>query len=209
MSAASHDRCGIFGGTFDPIHIGHVDTVRQVMDKTGLPLVRYIPAAIPPHRPQPGASAEARLAMVDLALADLPGMVVDARELRRRGRSYTVDTMESLQAEFPDTIFCLILGVDALLGLDTWHRWQELLGMVGICAMVRPGYDLPEPLPAWWRTQEPESTFPEAGRIQLVFIDPVDVSATGIREGIRAGEDQQRRLHPKVWQYIQSNNLYE
>lgn len=179
------------------------------MDQAGLPLVRYIPAAIPPHRPQPGASAEARLAMVDLVLGDLPGMVADARELRRRGRSYTVDTVESLQTEFPDTVFSLILGVDALLGLDTWHRWQELLGMVGIYAMVRPGYDLLEPLPEWWRVTEPDSTFPAAGRIQLVSIDPVDVSATGIREGIRAGEDQQHRLHPAVWQYIQSNHLYE
>jgi nicotinate-nucleotide adenylyltransferase len=209
LSASSSDRCGIFGGTFDPIHIGHVDTVRQVMDQTGLPLVRYIPAAIPPHRPQPGASAEARLAMVDLVLRDLPGMVADARELRRRGRSYTVDTVESLQAEFPHTQFSLILGVDALLGLDTWHRWQELLGMVGVYAMVRPGYDLPEPLPEWWQAAESDSTFPAAGRIQLVSIDPVDVSATGIREGIRASEDQQHRLHPAVWQYIQSNHLYE
>lgn len=209
MSTPSSDRCGIFGGTFDPIHIGHVDTVRQVMDLTGLSLVRYIPAAIPPHRPQPGASAEARLAMVDLVLADLPGMVVDARELHRRGRSYTVDTVESLRAEFPDKLFSLILGVDALLGFDTWHRWQELLDMVGIYGMVRPGYDLTESLPEWWRAPEPDSTYPAAGRIQLVSIDPVDVSATGIREGIRAGEDQQHRLHPAVWQYIQSNNLYE
>ena len=179
------------------------------MDQIDLPLVRYIPASLPPHRPEPGASAEQRLEMVDLALADHPGMIVDARELRRRGRSYTVDTVESLQAEYGEVSFHLILGIDALLGLDTWHRWQDLLGMIGIYAMVRPGYDLPDPLPDWWQSADAESNFPSAGRIQLVPIDPVDVSATSIRQGIRAGEDQSGVLHPAVWQYIQSNNLYE
>lgn len=210
MNDSRSDRCGIFGGTFDPIHIGHVETVRQVMQQTGLPLVRYIPAAIPPHRPRPGTSAEQRLAMVDLALQDQRDMIVDARELRRRGHSYTVDTVESLQGEFPDIDFSLILGLDALLGFDRWHRWQELLSLVGIYVMVRPGYALPDPLPDWWQVADasaPDSL--AAGKIQAISIDPVDVSATGIREGIRAGEDQHHVLHPEVWQYIQIHKLYE
>ncbi len=180
------------------------------MQQTGLPLVRYIPAALPPHRPQPGTSAEQRLTMVDLALQDQADMIVDARELRRRGRSYTVDTVKSLQEEFPDIDFSLILGLDALLGFDQWHRWQALLGLVGIYVMVRPGYALPDPLPDWWQAagaSEPVSL--AAGKIQAISIDPVDVSATGIREGIRAGADQQHVLHPGVWQYIQTNKLYE
>jgi len=201
-------RQGIFGGTFDPIHIGHVATVRDVMERCNLDQVRYLPASIPPHRSLPGVSAEQRLEMVKIALDDEPAMIIDDQELRREGRSYTFDTVQTLQQQFPQSRFSLILGLDALLGFDRWHRWQELLGLIDIIAMVRPGWQPPDPLPDWWRDEIKHDT-PDTVKIKLVDIDPVDISATRIRQGIADGDDMGAFLHPGVWQYIQTHGLYE
>jgi len=206
-------RQGIFGGTFDPIHIGHVATVRDVIERCNLDQVRYLPASIPPHRSLPGVSAQQRLEMVKIALADEPAMIIDDLELRREGRSYTIDTVQALQQRFPKSTFSLILGLDALLGFDRWHRWQELLELINIIAMVRPGWQPPDPLPDWWQnavSRDPtKHDTPDTVKIKLVDIDPVDVSATRIRQGIADGDDMGAFLHPGVWQYIQTHGLYE
>jgi len=178
------------------------------MQRCGLELVRYLPASIPPHRPQPQASAEQRLQMVSIALENEPGMVIDDLELRRKGRSYTIDTVNSLQKSFPDTRFSLILGLDALLGFDSWHQWQALLKSVDIIAMVRPGWHRPDPLPAWWR-EAINHTRRDTVKIELVDIEPIDISATRIRQGIANGENVGEFLHPGVWQFIQTHRLYE
>jgi len=133
---------GIFGGTFDPIHLGHINTVRSVLKQTDLPSIVFMPAAAPPLREQPQASAKHRLEMVRIATEHEPRLLVDDRELKRNRPSYTVDTIASLQLENPDYRYGLILGVDAMRGLASWYRWQELLERVHFIVMNRPGWSL-------------------------------------------------------------------
>ena len=117
---------GLFGGTFDPIHYGHLRTAFELWQALGLAEVRFMPTGSPPHRDQTHATAEHRLAMVRAAVAGQPAFVVDDREVRRSGVSYSVDTLTELRAEYPDRSLCLLLGMDAFLGLPNWHRWREL-----------------------------------------------------------------------------------
>src|SRR6185312_8114972 len=118
---------GLFGGTFDPIHYGHLRTAFELWQELRLAEVRFLPTGSPPHRDQPLASPELRLRMVQAAVADQPAFVVDDREVRRTGVSYSVDTLTELRAENADRSLCLLLGMDAFLGLPNWHRWRDLL----------------------------------------------------------------------------------
>lgn len=131
---------GVFGGTFDPIHIGHLRTAFELLHGLGLKEIRFVPCRMPPHRPPTVAPDALRWRMVEGALAGQAGFVADDRELRRAGPSYTVDTLASLRAELPDRPLCLILGMDAFLGLPAWHRWQEILGLAHIVVARRPGW---------------------------------------------------------------------
>ena len=131
---------GILGGTFDPIHYGHLTPAREAMQALGLEHIRLMPNHIPPHRPQPVASSEQRLAMVTLAASEFGGFQVDDRELRRQSPSFTFDTLRQLRHELPDTPICFLIGMDSLLSLPTWHRWQELTDYAHLVVSVRPGW---------------------------------------------------------------------
>ena len=122
----------VFGGTFDPVHLGHLGAVSALRDALQVETVIWLPAGEPPHRPAPGASAAHRLAMLQLALAEQADCVIDTRELERSGPSYTVLSLEELRAEYPDQPLCLALGLDAALGLTKWHRWRDVLALAGI-----------------------------------------------------------------------------
>jgi nicotinate-nucleotide adenylyltransferase len=130
---------GIFGGTFAPIHNGHLRLARFARDRLGLAEVRLVPAAVPPLRAAPPIAAARRLRWVKLAIAREPGLAVDARELKRKGPSYTVDTLESLRAEFPQAPLCLLLGQDSARSLPRWHRWRELPDLAHLVFFGRPG----------------------------------------------------------------------
>ena len=131
---------GIFGGTFDPIHYGHLRPALELLETLELAEVRFIPCRIPAHRGLPQVTAEQRLALVRLALADQPGFMADDRELRREGPSYMVDTLASLREDVgPETPLCLIIGADAFRELHTWRRWRELTDWAHIVVMQRPG----------------------------------------------------------------------
>src|SRR5690606_33351582 len=134
---------GIFGGTFDPVHHGHLRAALELLQDLELSELRLIPSRIPPHRGTPGATPEQRLAMLRAAVRGQPGFVVDERELRRAGPSYTVDTLHSLRDEFGDTPLCLIVGADAFLGFPTWRRWTELIELAHVVVMDRPGWNAP------------------------------------------------------------------
>jgi len=142
-------RIGILGGTFDPVHIGHLRGALEVAEMFGLDELRLIPNARPPHRDTPNCSAQDRLAMVRLAVQDLPPLCVDARELERDKPSYTIDTLMSLRAELAaDDQLLLVVGWDAFCGLPTWHRWEELLDYCHILVLQRPdaGSEAPQEL---------------------------------------------------------------
>lgn len=202
---------GIFGGTFDPIHYGHLRPAEEVLDALSLDEIRFIPSALPPHRPVPVASADQRLCMLQLALADFPRFAADDREIRRGGPSYTVSTLESLRAEVGDRPLCLVLGLDAFLGLETWHRWREIPDLAHLVVLTRPGWAM-NGLPEWAGGRQcvhgGSLAQSPAGRLFFLAVKPQNISASGIRSALARGQSVQGLLPQAVQTFICQNHLY-
>jgi nicotinate-nucleotide adenylyltransferase len=211
---------GLLGGTFDPVHYGHLHLADDVRAALALPEVRLIPAGDPPHRSAPHASASDRLAMLDVACAEFPGLVVDAREIHRSGKSYTVLTLEELRAEDSRRPLLWIIGADALLGLPAWHRWRELFDLAHLVVAERPGVSLdpalPKALVPEWRARlisDPALLRRRPfGAIYRQRVTPQPISASAIRAAIARGGDSVaavRGLLPdSVLAYIGRYGLY-
>jgi len=208
---------GIFGGTFDPIHFGHLRLAEEMADALGLDRVLFIPAGQPPHRGTPRTAASHRLEMVRRAIAGNPRFVADAREVQRPHPSYTVDTLTTLRAELGDAQpLWLLLGADAFLGLPSWHDWRRLFELANIAVAERPGARLMqsdaimEPLKSEVLQRQPAdgtATGP-AGSVLLRATPPLDISATAIRD-ILARHGSARYLLPDaVLDYIHEHQLY-
>lgn len=204
----------IFGGTFDPIHYGHLRPLWEVKQTLELDEVRMVPCFIPPHRGVPGASAEQRLAMLQLALKDVPGFVIDERELQRGGPSYMVDTLQSFRDELGETPLCLIMGLDAFLGLESWHQWRRLHELAHIVVTQRPGSELPDrgaiaDLIIKTQTQDLSELFVRiAGKTYFQAVTQLDISATAIREQIACGQDMRFLMPDSVRRFIETEGLY-
>ena len=134
----------ILGGTFDPVHFGHLRPALDVQQTLGVEKVWLLPCGLPPHRARPGLSAAQRLELLELAIDAEDGLAIDGRELQRDGPSYMVDTLESLRVEAGEQPVCLALGVDALAQLDSWHRWRDILSLCHLVVMQRPGGQWPK-----------------------------------------------------------------
>jgi nicotinate-nucleotide adenylyltransferase len=210
---------GLFGGTFDPIHFAHLRLAEEIADAFNLEQVRLIPAAVPPHRDQPEASPEHRLAMTRLAIEGNPGLCVDARELDRTGVSYTVDTLTETRAESASQPLCLMMGADAFVALTTWRQWQDLFDLAHVIVARRPGFPLEQlasSLPAalheeYSRRLEPNPAALEtsaAGKIFTHELTALDVSATALRELVRRGASLRYLLPDPVIAYIEAHHLY-
>lgn len=184
---------GVLGGTFAPIHNGHLRLARYARARLGLSEVRLIPAAEPPLRAQPAIPPARRLRWVKRAIARDPHLVADARELRRKGPSYTVDTLESLRAQFPRAPLCLLLGQDAARQLPRWHRWRELPQLAHLVLFHRPGAKaaLPAPLARLLRNRRARSARElrrtPAGLWLRAALPPRAISASDIRRRLAAG----------------------
>ncbi len=211
---------GLFGGTFDPIHFAHLRLAEEIAESFGLEQVRLIPAAVPPHRGRPAASPEHRLAMTRLAIEGNPRFAVDARELRRTGPSYTVDTLIETRREAGDQPLCLMMGADAFAALTTWHRWEELFDLAHIIIARRPGFpleqlasSLPGPLRAQYENrleQAPERLRQTpAGGLFTHELTALDVSATAVRELIHRNASLRYLLPDAVIAYIHGHGLYK
>jgi len=181
---------GIFGGTFDPIHIGHLRLATEVADALDLERVHLLPAAIPPHRNEPLLDAATRLALAAESIADDPELVLDDREHRRAGPSYTSDTLAEFIAEFPGQVPVLMMGMDAFNGLPDWHQVDRILEMAHVAVATRPGARA-EGVAAEWLEQrriEPVGLAgAAAGRIVKVPITRLDISATALRGLVEQG----------------------
>ena len=208
---------GLFGGTFDPPHFGHLRPALELCERFAMQHMLFIPANVPPHRPQPMADAEQRLSMLKLAVAEEPSFRVDERELRRPGPSYMVDTLQSLRQEYPSTPLCLCLGMDAFLQLHSWHRWQELGELANILVSHRPGWEwqqnpMDKTLKDWFlgrHTEEvAEIRHSLAGKVCLQQVSQLAISATGIRARASQGLSARFLLPEPVWRYIQQQQLY-
>lgn len=209
----------LLGGTFDPVHFGHLRLADDVRRALGLAELRLIPAADPPHRDGPHASAAHRLAMLRAALPGFPGLVADDLELRRGGKSYTVLTLEELRRDDPLRPLWLVLGADAFRGLPAWHRWREIFTLAHIVVVARPGVPpddaLPPPLAAEWQRRQTTDSAPlfatPAGRIYRQAVVPHDISATTIRALLARNGDRDelsQLLPPAVLAYIDQHHLY-
>jgi nicotinate-nucleotide adenylyltransferase len=206
---------GILGGTFDPIHYGHLRMAQELAESLGLSSVRLIPSARPPHRDQPAGEAQHRLAMARLAVEDNSLLTVDAREFERSGPSYTFDTLTSLRAELgAATPLYLLLGADAFLGLTTWHRWRELFDLAHIAVAHRPGWvleeqQIPPALRDEWRRRYVDTPSDSAsGSLLLREITALDISASAIRKVFQQGGYPRYLLPDSVLGYILEHNLY-
>ncbi len=212
---------GIYGGTFDPVHFGHLRAALEVYQGLGLREMRLLPCYQPPHRAPPMADARARLTMLRSAVGtDTRGLVVDNREMRREGVSYMVDTLASLRAELSDEPLCLVLGADAFLQLHRWHRWEEIIAQAHLVVTHRPGWtlaaDAPNLDPALvrlWRDCHADDVAElaalPAGRILQFTITPLDISATCIRTMVTKGESPRFLVPDVVWNLIRLQGLYD
>lgn len=207
-------RVGLLGGTFDPIHFGHLRSAVEVREYLALDELRLIPNATPPHRDSPGATAQQRLEMVCLATASDDQLLVDDCELRRERPSYTVETLEALRAELgAEATLFLIVGWDAFCGLPGWHRWESLLELASLVVLQRPEQDqeLPEVLKdllAARSVGNASALTATCGEILCLAQTPLAISATHIRSLILAGRSPRFLLPDSVLGYIETNGLY-
>ncbi|MDX1552734.1 MAG: nicotinate-nucleotide adenylyltransferase [Marinobacter sp.] len=205
----------IYGGTFDPIHHGHLRLAVELRERLGVPEVSLMPCHVPPHRDVPGATSEQRVALLELAIADEPGLTLDTRELGREGASYTAETLRQIRAELgPDEPIAMVLGTDSFAGFDRWQEWQRIPELAHIVVVRRPGPGLrPGSVPA--RLLEERSVGGVDALYQvpcghILELDPplLDISATGIRDRILSGRSPRYLLPDRVWQEIRHQGLY-
>jgi nicotinate-nucleotide adenylyltransferase len=205
---------GLFGGTFDPVHYGHLRTGFELMQALGLAEMRFIPAGRPPHRDVPLADAALRLAMVRAAIAGQPGFTVDDREVRRDGPSYAVTTLEELKAEAPARRLCLAIGMDAFLGLDRWHRWRDVLRLAHVVVAHRPGWRAPTDgtlgeLLAACGTRDPARLAAEdAGLVYVHAVTQLEISSTDLRNIVTGGRDPRYLVPDAVREIIRETGCY-
>jgi nicotinate-nucleotide adenylyltransferase len=210
------DCCGLFGGTFNPIHWGHLVIAEEVREAFGLSTVLFVPAGCPPHKPEmPLAPASDRLRMVSLAVEGNPAFDVSSIELDREGPSYTVHTLEALRRERPRTAWLLIVGSDAFAEIGTWHRSEDLLALCGIVVIERPGAPVAAAVaaaPGEFRDAVAEMPGPGGEVTGMVFprrTAAIGVSSTGIRGRVAAGRSIRYLVPEKVMEYISIRKLYE
>ncbi len=214
-------RIGILGGTFNPVHYGHLAAAEEVRDRLKLDRVLFIPVAVPPHKEEELPSAVQRLEMVRLAVAGHPQFRVSDLEIKRGGRSYTVDTLEALLPLHPGAELFFITGLDSFLEVRTWKAWERLLTLCSFVVISREGCrfrDLerlgfpasagPELEALDGRTKE-QATLPLAeGKVVLIRIPYYEISSTDIRERLRRGRSVKYHLPEQVEHYIIENKLY-
>ena len=191
---------GIFGGTFDPVHYGHIKPALSIKQALNLTQIRFIPNRIPPHRELPWLNVEQRLSLLKIALQGYADVVIDERELNRDGPSFMVDTLTSLRNDFPDEDLCLIIGMDAFIGISTWFQWRSLFELCHLVVTTRPGFNesaminrmstedyqfLSLKMVAAADALRPRET----GKILLKSVPQLDISSTQIRQKLLKNED--------------------
>ncbi|MES1243199.1 MAG: nicotinate (nicotinamide) nucleotide adenylyltransferase [Acidobacteriota bacterium] len=198
-------RLGLFGGSFDPIHRGHIDPVQAARRELGLDRVVYLPTAVPPHKPDRVlAPAHARYAMVEMALLGEEGLYASTFELTLGRPAYTVETLEHFRSALPDAELVLLVGGDSYAELDHWVRWREIPELARLAVLTRPGWTLEE------ASLSPElAALARSGKVDFLRQPPVDVSSTRLRELFSRGEAPPPQTVPEsVVRYVHKYDLY-
>jgi nicotinate-nucleotide adenylyltransferase len=202
---------GVFGGTFDPVHNGHLRIALDACETLRMQQVRLIPLARAVHRDQPETPAELRLAMLQAALAGRRDLVADDRELRRAGPSYTIDTLQSLQRDYPGASLCLLLGADAFAAFTHWRDPDGILALANIAILRRPGQDLTydhglQRLVGARRVDQLDRRRP--GQILFCAVTQLDIASSDIRRRIADGRSADFLTPPAVLEFIARHGLY-
>ena len=209
-------KTGLFlGGTFDPIHYGHLRALEEVREALGMEQATLIPAGDPPHRGSPWAPALHRLAMTQVAAAQAPGLQVLSFEVEKSGPSYTIDTVRELRRRDPEGFLAMVIGMDAFLRFDTWREWEQILKLTHLVVIGRPGWPMAE-LPEALRQVLYQRRVEElgqlkglaAGRIAFHTVTALEISASHIRSLLAAGRSARFLLPNAVLDYIQQHQLY-
>ena len=208
---------GVFGGTFDPVHYGHIKPALSVKQALNLTQLRFIPNRNPPHREVPWLSAEQRLDMLRCALSEYPDIVIDERELNRDGPSYMVDTLKSLHDDFPDEELCLIIGMDAFYDINSWFKWRSIFDLCHLVVTTRPGFEqssieahmdsddyqflrqrMTTDVNAFTAQESPR----EKAKILLQSVPQLDISSTQIRENLQDEEKISQWMPKQAYQKL-------
>jgi len=209
---------GVYGGTFDPIHFGHLRPAMEILQAFGLSQIRFIPCGVPPHRDAPYATPEQRVAMLECAIEGVPEFVCDPREIQRGGPSYMIDTLRSLQATVGDEACCLILGMDAFAAFHTWHQWRDILGYCNLLVMQRPEFEAEKVISAAQlielvqqvRVMDVMKFIQEApGKLMFYPVTQLDISSSRIRELIAQRRSLRYLMPDRVIALIEEQGIYQ
>ena len=205
---------GIFGGTFDPIHNGHLRIALEALEELSLSAVHFIPCAQSPLRSEPAATNDIRLKMVKAAVEAEPRFFMDTREIKRVGPSYTYDTLTTLRDGYKESSMCLILGMDAFISLPRWYRWEELIDLAHIVIAHRPGWKAPTEGLLGDFVQEhlaessQDAVTKREGRLFVLPVTQLEISATKLRSSIRLGLDPKFLVPESVRAIIKETECY-
>ena len=205
---------GIFGGTFDPIHQGHLNIASQCIEQLPLTTLAFMPCAQPAHKTHSGVSAEQRLAMVKLAIAQQPAFSIDDRELKRKGPSYSLLSLQELRQEHPNDAIAFLIGMDSLNNLHKWHKWQDVVALCHLIVCQRPGEAL-HPSPeiqdyiAQCRTSDVKAlTTQQGGLCYFLATSPTPISSSELRKHLKTSATLPEYLPSSVAHYIKSQHIY-
>lgn len=215
MSATdSHSLIGLYGGSFDPVHEGHIQTAVELSQRLPFQEIRLIPAALSPLK-SASTDARHRVKLLELAIAPYPTLSIDTRELHREGPSYTIDTLRDIRAEHgPEARLVFIIGMDSLINLPKWRDWQELTQLAHIVVASRPGFspDFSPELASWLKSvQTSDATLLQSrpfGALLMLNTQPWPIASSDIRSHIAARRPASTFLNPRVWDYIEEHGLY-
>jgi nicotinate-nucleotide adenylyltransferase len=206
----------VYGGTFDPVHYGHLRSAIEIRQALCVDTVCLVPSYMPPHRQQPDSTPEQRLEMLRLAIDEHAGLRIDDREIKRKGPSFMVETLESIRQEVgSDVSLSLVLGSDAYAIFNEWRRWQDIVDIAHLVVLERPGYaldDVPQSLRGWsmprWVESPQELLKTAAGKMTRLKVTQLEISASMIRNQINVGLAIDYLLPEKVQDYIRRQKLY-
>jgi nicotinate-nucleotide adenylyltransferase len=199
--SSRHERIGVLGGTFDPIHVGHLAAARAAMDCAQLDRIVFVPTGRPPHRPPTATEPGHRLEMTRLATSTDKRFEVSDVEVKRPGRSFTSDTLRELHAQHPEDQLFLILGWDAARLFKTWHEPDQVRQLATVTVVARPGSGSPQP-------SDLDAAGLDSNGVILCLVGTPDVSASEIRQGIKDGRSIEGKVPPSVERYIAAHRLY-
>ncbi len=210
----STEPLALFGGTFDPVHYGHLRCAEEAREKLGLKNLYLLPAGTPPHRASPQTTTRQRLDMLRLAQSEFPLLKIDDRETRREGPSYMVETLQELRTESPQQPLVLLIGQDAANLLHTWFQWQRLFSLAHIVILTRPSIkmeyrqNVAEQIQRRLHVDPQKLLRSQAGGVLQLEVASIDISATNIKKFIRQERPLRSMMPPAVIDYINENHLY-